>query len=197
MHISDPPKNSQIRSKMEFDGVTLFWKKPDSPIRYAFAAFLVVWLLGWFAGFVAVFHELSSGGGAKFFHASWLAGWTFGGIFAMTMIFLLLRPHKPERISLKQDRLTYDTGQAAPFCDNPFWLMNRKQYKHKPFRLLYQKRKIYDFARAECPDIVLEGFGDNQRLRFDDGADRIVIGESLTEPEREWLARVLTEWKAS
>ena len=35
------------------------------------------------------------------------------------------------------------------------------------------------------------------RLYFDSGADRVVVGECLREPDREWLSSELTPWMMS
>lgn len=90
--------------------------------------------------------------------------------------------------------MKYDTGSAPVYFFNPYWIMSRKQHMN-PFSMLFQKRKTYEFDKSDCPKFVLEGLGDDQRLRFDDGADRVVIGESLKEPEREWLTEVLATWR--
>jgi len=196
MNIPDQPKNSQIETRSESDGVTLFWKKPTGgPLRFFIIAFLVFWLCGWCVGFVAVIGKLLSDGFSGFL-AAWLGGWTIGGIFAVVMIYFLLRPAKPESITLERDRFLYDTGSAPMNFMNPYYMMRKKQNMMNPFSLMFQKRKTYEFFRAECPEFVLEGLGDDQRLRFDDGADRITIGETLKEPEREWLADVLNAWRS-
>lgn len=195
MDTPEPPKNSQIQIRSELDGITLFWKKPSGgPVRYFIAAFVIFWLCGWCAGFGFAVRQLLSGQGPRAFIAFWLAGWTLGGIFAGGMVYLLLRPQRPESVALERDRFRYDTGSAPMDFMNPYWMLRGKDGLNALSRL-FQKRKIYEVSRSECPEFVLEGLGDDQRLRFDDGADRIVIGESLKEPEREWLAQVLSAWR--
>lgn len=196
MKIADPPKNSQIQSKSEMNGMKLFWKKPSGgPFRYFIVLFLGFWLCGWAAGLVSAGKGLLTGDGPTLFLAGWLAIWTLGGIFAGGMIYLLLLPQKPESVTLERDRFRYDTGSAPMNFMNPYYMMRRKQNMMNPFSMMFQKRQTYELSRAECPEFVLEGLADDQRLRFDDGADRITIGESLKEPEREWLASVLNTWR--
>ena len=191
----EPTKNSQIQTKYEVNGITLFWKKPSGgPFRYFIILFLCFWLCGWVAGFVSAGSELLSGKTSMFL-AVWLAGWTLGGIFAGVMIYSLLRPQKPESATLEHNRFRYDTGSAPMNFMNPYYMMRKKQNVMNPFSMMFQKRKTYELSRSECPEFVLEGLGDDQRLRFDDGADRITIGECLKEPEREWLAEVLNKWR--
>jgi hypothetical protein len=164
--------------------------------RYAIAAFLIFWLCGWAFGLLAAGKELLSGHGPRSFLIPWLAVWTLGGVFAGMFLYLLLRPQSPESVMLGHDEFVYDTGSAAPvFFYNPAWMFRHRNAMTNPFSLLFQKRKTYAMARSECPEFVLEGIGEEQRLRFDSGVERVVIGESLSEPEREWLAGVLQEWR--
>ncbi len=182
--------------KSELNGMTMFWKKPNGgPFRYFIVLFLCFWLCGWFVGLVSAGKQLLTGEGPNTFLSVWLAMWSLGGIFAGGMIYLLLRPQKPESVTLERNRFTYDTGSAPMNFINPYYMMRKKQNMMNPFSMMFQKRKTYELSRAECPEFVLEGLGDDQRLRFDDGADRITIGESLKEPEREWLAEVLNKWR--
>lgn len=195
MDIPDQPENSQIQINSEPDCLTLSWKKPGGgTMRLFIAAFLLFWLCGWAVGFVAAIANLVAGDEPPSpFLVVWLAFWTIGGAFAVGFLYLLLRPQKPESVTLWQNRFEYDTGSATLNFFNPYWMMKKKYVN--PFSMLFQRRKTYEFSRGECPEFVLEGMGDNQRLRFDDGADRVQIGESLKEPEREWLAEVLSAWR--
>ncbi len=196
MNLSEPPVNSQIKSRYDLSGVTLFWKKPSGgPMRYFIIAFLSFWLCGWFVGFLFAGGTLLTGKGPSAFLAIWLAGWALGGLFAGYTLFQLIRTQYPEAVTLEGDFFKYDTGSAPTNYMNPYYGMRRNQGMVNPFSMMFQKRKIYEFSRAECPEFVLEGLGEAQRLRFDVGADRITIGESLKEPEREWLAQVLNTWK--
>jgi hypothetical protein len=49
--------------------------------------------------------------------------------------------------------------------------------------------------RDDLDAFDLKHLADRQRLSLDIGADRIEIGESLREPEREWLFAVLEGWR--
>ena len=48
---------------------------------------------------------------------------------------------------------------------------------------MFQRRKRIEMAKSELGPVVLQTTGDRQRLYFDNGADRIEIGEHLREPE--------------
>ena len=52
-------------------------------------------------------------------------------------------------------------------------------------------RKRHRIDRNTIGPFVLERVGARQRLRVDNGAERIEIGHLLQEPEREWLAENL------
>ncbi len=195
MSAHDPPEGSQIETKTDFDGMILLWKRPSGgPVRFLVIGFLILWLCGWCVGFVTAGTELLSGRGPTGFLAVWLAGWTLGGVFAGGLVYLLLRRQVPESVTLERNRIKYDTGAAPMNFFSLYWMISRKQSSN-PFSMIFPKRKIYEFSRSECPAFVLEGLGDDQRLRFDHGADRVVIGEYLKEPEREWLAQILNTWR--
>jgi len=136
MNIPDPPKSCQIQTKSELNGITLFWKKPSGGAsRYFVILFLAFWLCGWFAGLVAVGRQLLTEKGPNAFLAAWLAGWIVGGIFAGVMLYLLLRPQKPESVTLEPDRFRYDTGSAPPprsvTLSRPTWMLAlREQLLH-------------------------------------------------------------------
>ena len=159
MNMPEPPKNSQIQIKSELNGVTLFWQKPSGgPFRYFIILFLCFWLCGWAFGLVSAVKGLLTGGGPSLFLAVWLAGWTLGGVFAAGMIYLLLRPQRPESIMLERDSFKYDTGSAPMNFMNPY-MMRKKQNVMNPFSMIFQKRKTYEVARFKCPEFVLEGLG--------------------------------------
>jgi hypothetical protein len=193
----EPPQNSQIEIDSNLKEMTLFWKKSNGgAFRYCIILFLCLWLCGWALGLVSVGGTLFSGEGASPFLIIWLVMWTFGGVFAIVMAYLLLRPQVPESIKLMHDQLIYDTGSTSMNM-NPYHMMKKKHLEMNPFSMLYQKRKTYALSKFECPEFILDGLADDQRLRFDLGADRIIIGETLKEPEREWLHEVLKEWSIS
>jgi hypothetical protein len=198
MRIGDPPAGSSIQVQSDLDGMKLEWKRPTGgAMRYGIVAFLLVWLGGWTVGGLTAIRQVLHGDGGAFL-LFWLGGWALGMLFAGGMAFSLLRPQRPESIKLGMQSLTYDTGSArAAFMVNSAHYMHQQaaQGARNPMKPLFMKRKVYEFARSECPEFVLEGLGDQQRLRFDVGADRVLIGETLKEPEREWLAHVLQAWR--
>jgi hypothetical protein len=57
------------------------------------------------------------------------------------------------------------------------------------------KNRTYDLETSQMNNLRLERAGERQRLTFDYGRERIEIGCTLSEPEREWLYGVLREHK--
>ena len=113
MSTIDPPEGSRIAVKSDFDGTILSWKKPSGgPLRYFVSLFSIFWLGGWFFGFVSAVEQLLAGKGPVGFLAFWLGLWTLGGLFAVVLLFLLLRPQAPELLKPERDRFAYDTGSA-------------------------------------------------------------------------------------
>jgi hypothetical protein len=192
--VSEPPRGSSIHVASGADGFTLSWKRPGGGfMRFFVVLFMVGWLVAWAVGLVSAIGAMTSGDGPRLFLIGWLAAWTAGGVLAGTMAWLMVRPQVPESVTLGWDSFRYDTGSAPPAFWNPFYMM-RKSGAANPFAMIFRRRKVHVFPRSKTPEFVLEGAGEDQRLRFDDGADRVVIGETLREPEREWLAQVLKTW---
>lgn len=195
MNATDPPANSQIKQREDMDGITYYWKKSSMGfMRIAMACFLCVWLVVWTSGLVNIISDAMKPD-LELFDLLFMAPFLLGELFGIYMLYILLRPDKPESVTLGAHTFKYDTGRAMMNMWNSYEMMRKKQTAMNPFAMLSPKRKIYKFDRPDCPEFVLEGFGDEQRLRFDDGADRVNIGEYLKEPEREWLAGLLITWR--
>lgn len=193
------PNGSIIEQIDELNGSTYRWTRPrGGPFHFFIVAFFIVWVCFWIVALVAVTTELLNGkaGPGKAFLLVWLAAWTVGGAFAIFFLYLLLRPPKPEQITLKGDTFSYDSGTSVPTAlFNPWWMM-RYSDPNEAFRHFFRRRIIIDVPKGDLGNVVLQRIGDRQRLYFDRGADRIEIGEHLREPEREWLADVISAWQA-
>ena len=188
------PSDSVIEVMDDFDGLTFQWKPPSGGlVRYAVGGFLGLWLCGWAAAMVAAFTELMRQQGNEPFLWVWLAGWTLGGLFACSMLYLILRPPRPERVTLTRDSFRHDPG-SIPFT----MFTNQHQatlFVHAMARSV-KERKPIEIDRDHLGPVRLDHLGGHQRLSFDHGADRIEIGPFLREPEREWLAAVIADWQA-
>ena len=100
------PEGSIIEEVHDFDGRTYRWKLPKGgKARFFVTAFLIFWLCGWAHGFVNALVNLlrNAAGNPDLFLLFWLGAWTVGGIFVFFMLFLQLRPQRPESIQLRHD----------------------------------------------------------------------------------------------
>lgn len=196
--ISQPPAGSCF--VIDFDDEQrprLTWSSSHRALaRWLPAGFLLFWLCGWAAGeffacwaLIAMVFGNGFGGGFEWFAVGfllfWLTFWTIGGVTAILALAALIRGPRPERIILAPELLSYDAGTA--FFHNP------DENSKRSFRSYWNARP-QEFARAGLGTIRLERVGERQRLSIDVGAERIEIGPTLKEPEREWLAQVLRAW---
>lgn len=191
--IPDMPAGSIIEQREESGGMTLRWMPPKMGIgRWFVGGFLSFWLCGWAVGwcfaFWALFLSADTPWPARLFLAVWLGAWTCGGLAAMWALGNLVRPPRPEAVTLGYDSLTYDPGSM-------WWIGQRHPHPHvAAVAPTLAVRKPVTVARADLTGFRLEHVGTRQRLSFDRGADRIEIGACLREPEREWLHAVLEQW---
>jgi hypothetical protein len=192
------PDGSNIEVIDGFDGCTYRWKPPSrGVIRFCIAAFLAFWLCGWAFFFVsAVVGLVNNANAPKGFLAFWLVAWTLGGTFAIFLLYLLLRPRRPESITLNRDSFRYDSG-TPPMTRFIPWYAMQSSNSIGDWLTLFKRRNLIEIAKKELGEVVLERIGGRQQLYFDHGADRVEIGEQLRELEREWLADVIEAWKAT
>lgn len=203
------PNGSDIEEVDDVDGKTYHWKPGGlGPARRILVPFLIIWLCGWVLGLVIAPLMFLKNGPVQVppngfpgpvnpnnFMAIWLAGWIVSGVLVFTLLLHVLRPGKPESITLARDFFRHNPGKipiavvfVAPFVlaapGNPF----------EPFTRMWRRRKTIEIGKGELGPFVLMRVGERQRLSFDHGADRIEIGEGLREPDREWLAAVIQDW---
>lgn len=184
-----PPTGSTIRVEDEWGTPKLVFPHRKSPFQFLVAAFMCVWLCGWAIGLVLVSYQLLYGkDGPKEFLAVWLAGWSLGGVMAIYMLWKVLSAGVPETLSLSKPNLQYDSG-TMPFT---FSFDMRTQMEF--MRRLLAKRKQLTLEPAHLATLKLREFDSGNRITIDYGADRIDLGVSLTEIEREWLYKALTDY---
>jgi hypothetical protein len=166
-------------------------------------AFICFWLCGWAAGenfaLRALFGGLEKSNELErsavvtplfvtLFLVGWLGAWTIGGLSAMGAIYSLLRPARPGRLTLSADQLVYLPPRGAM---NPAkWRGVRRR------RDFFAGNAAIIIPRQEASEPRLERIEHCLRLTIDRGAKRLVIGETLTEPEIEWLSALLARWKS-
>jgi hypothetical protein len=182
------------------DGATIYsWSQPNGGLfRYLIAAFLIAWLCGWLMGMVFAISTLLGQNNAKgpptAFLLVWLTIWTIGGLLAMFMAYKILRPGTPESLAVSDDSLFYDSGTLSPIVMMMPFQFGARSNPFEAFNRLFRKRRLQQFKREDFSGFVFENSGTTHRLYFDDGADRIIVGECLREPDREWLSSELAAW---
>lgn len=184
------PSGSVIEERDDWDGLTLLWRPPaEYPQRFFVTAFLGFWLCGWAFGWISVAGQIARGH-YNLFLVGWLGAWTVGGGAAIWALWNLVRPARPESVTLGLDHFGYDPGHSPT---DIFMRYGRGSwYNREPTRRL---RKPIAVAKSELGKFLLDRVGERQRLSFDRGAERVEIGASLGEPEREWLHATLERWR--
>lgn len=186
---SPPPAGSKIDQLVDGGKTKLSWKPKSSVLRFAPAGFLIFWLTGWSYGLSQTLKQLLT---APFnLHTLlFLGGGTFAALMVLKLIWQTIRPIVPESITLDFASLQYDSGVAPLNMAAP-----QLQQAEEGINPLFARRKKLSLTRDQHPTFVLEQIATRQRLRVDVGAERVEIGRSLTEPEREWLYGVLKQWQ--
>ncbi len=158
-------------------------------MRFPIGAFLIFWLCGWAGGLIATLHQVfvHPKGGPELFLIFWIGGWTIGGCFAMAMLYRLLRPPIPEKLTIASDQILYDSG--LPPLD--FMVFNYRYQRTNPWKRVFQKRRIIPFSAAEGATLKLRDIEGGNRLTIDKDNERFELGTNLTEIEREWLYSIL------
>ncbi len=154
-------------------------------MRFFVATFLIAWLGGWAFGWIAAFGSLFKSGSPSWFIMFWLAGWTVGGIFAFWFLFRLLRPSVPEELLLSVPLLVHDSGIP------PFSISFDYRSQMEVWKKMFRRRKKTEFSHQDLQTLRLRDIGIGNRVTIDKGTERIDLGLSLSEIEREWLFSTL------
>lgn len=196
--LAQPPVGSKIETIADAGGLhlTLPVTKP-SLLRWLPALFLLGWMAGWAVGWWSAFSALflkdkGPTGGGTVFLAGWLIAWTAGGVMAMLALYRLLQKPRPATLLLTPELLRYDPGvQPLDFTN---WA--QQQRRQNPLTA-FRSKPTAIMPRAEAGEPKLARVGEELRLTIDHGVQRVAVGESLSEPELEWLAEILRRWKSA
>jgi hypothetical protein len=183
-----PPAGSRVNIKNDNDGDPVIVIPSDGGlIRYGLAMITVCWLGGWFLGFRFTLTKLLSGTDpTPGYHVLWLAVWTFFGALAALYLYRELRSPVPETLTLKFDRVIYDSGI-------PFRLDILLKRRTVNWNYLLAKRTIVELDKRQLASLRLHATPAGSRLIVD--ADRLHLDLASTgsEIDREWLFRVLAQ----
>jgi len=105
----------------------------------------------------------------------------------MMMLYRLLRPSIPQVLLLDRPNLLLDTG--AP----PLTLSFDYRSRAETWKRFFAKRERVEFSPGEIATLRLRELDSGNRVTIDKGSKRYDLGQGLSEPEREWLYRVLCE----
>lgn len=189
----DPPEGSAIRVDRDIHTTIYSWDNGKTSIlSYLSVVLLVVFLGFWLMGEISVIRSLMKEDVPLFgrlFMIFWLGGWSIGGVMIMYSIYNTVKPLKPASLKLSTGVIIYETG-TEPFN---FFMWDYRRRKEFSGYFKRSRNKVYDVESANVQNLQLERVGERQRLSFDYGVQRLEIGKSLTEPEREWLYNILKE----
>ena len=158
-------------------------EEKTSFMKLVVGVFLSFWLCGWAVGFVSALAQVMEGKGTAFL-TTWLAGWTVGGCVVVFILVRLFRKGVPESFVFRGGEVGYDTG--LPSLPVRFGRWDARDYSR-----IFSRRKQMSFSAEELKTVRLSTELGYQRLVIDRGVDRIEVGQTLTEPEREWLHALL------
>jgi hypothetical protein len=190
----EPPAGANIKVDRDMYSTTYSWENGRKSIgQYGVAAFMIFWLCGWTVGGFMAAKTLFTNNDmplfGRLFMLFWLGGWAFGEVAVIYALYNTFKPLKPAKLTLSSTYFEYDTG-TKPYNFN-YYRYGRSQEKPKFFQSF--RNKNYRVELNQPVNLRLERVGERQRLTFDIGSERIEIGDTLTEPEREWLYEILRE----
>ncbi|HBN77748.1 MAG TPA: hypothetical protein DD473_18455 [Planctomycetaceae bacterium] len=199
MNRPKPPCGHQFRIEANDSATTFAWKhRPNDPIRFFFGVYYLVssFMLSYLI-YIDIKQAIDSYQRSNDMLRIWGAI-VFMMFFPLIFLlaYLFLKKNRLEKIAFKEQKLIFQEGKGPISFVNFHW-MGKKRHNFNPISFVFSKVKSYSFNRSDVDRIVLEGFGQQQRLRFDDGAIRVEIGEYLREPEREWLFEQIQQWKSA
>ncbi|WP_339743855.1 hypothetical protein [uncultured Rubinisphaera sp.] len=194
MNRPEPPSGHQFRIEENDSGTTLAWKhRPDDPLRFLLGFYYLI-MGAIICVDILILEPIQSRVLAREWIITALIVFFIILPICLLLAYLFLKKNRFERITLNDQELIFQEGKGPISFINFHW-MGKKRHNFNPISFVFSKAKSYSFNRSDIDRIILEGFGQQQRLRFDDGAIRVEIGEYLREPEREWLFEQIQQWK--
>lgn len=186
-----PPTGSTIRVEDEWGTPKLVLPHASSPLRYFFALVLVVWLCVWALIFTTATNILlNNSASVEGILVFWFCAWTLCGLLVMYTMYRLLSAGAPEILIFALPSLLYDSG-TPPVKGLIGWGF-RPQTEY--FKSLFAKRRQLTITPGELASLRLREHESGNRLTVDCAGERIELGTSLSEIEREWLYKTLMEY---
>jgi hypothetical protein len=184
---ASPPAGSRIKVEHR-DGCSTIVIPHESAgvLRYLIAACLLVTLAKWAGSWVRVVSaSLHAQGEGAVMVSVWIVLWTGCGALVVWFLYRLLSNGVPERLTLGQSSLTFDSG-LQPTRVSINWRLNIQIADG-----WVCKRQRFEFSLQELSTLRLTAFPGGNRLTIDRGATQYPLGISLSPPESEWLYQKL------
>lgn len=192
---SNPPNGSYITKVVTDNSATYSWKQQRHFFQwYAIFAGAALILMG------SVFVPLMSKDMADQFDMPGEVRLVMSAFFILPGLLNLyfgLRKLSEESIQLSGHQFRYDIGPTIFPRILMFMLQPAVEFQsfmriQNPTRF---RRDLVDCTATEIGPFTVERIAERQRLRFDQGVERIEVGMMLREPEREWLEAELSAWQ--
>ncbi len=186
-----PPEGSSIETEHTTAGIRYIWTNETSESNGINSAvgFLMLFMVGWAFGEISTIIELLNGqaeGSDRLFLMAWLGGWTLGGFWCAHTIYLSLRRPGPASLEIREREIKYSTGSRK--LELSFRKLSRGENK-----AIFKgtKNTTYKMPLIQCSKVKLERDGEELRLSVDCKNKTIEIGNTLGEPDKEWLHKIL------
>lgn len=108
---------------------------------------------------------------------------------SLLLAYINLKPKKPFILILSPGRIQYESGMLSRHSTNTE--MAKIKSLSDAFRRLKELCAPKEIRTAEITHLTLETSRIRQKLTIDIGAERIEIGPTLADAEREWLYEIL------
>jgi len=196
MERREAPEGSRVKVEQDGHSTIFVWKDVDRRLTKAGHLVFLICLIG-FGGFflVSVVRHSVSGPDQWHLGALWILVLVFAILFMVGGFFFLfstLRPTRPFKLVLSARGIRYEMGDISFRSINADKIQDLGEITT---RMKKYRKRVYEAKTSEVTNLKFERVGDKKRLSFDTGADRVEIGETLSEREKEWLYEILREHK--
>ncbi|MCK6471029.1 MAG: hypothetical protein L6R28_04715 [Planctomycetes bacterium] len=183
-----PPLGTTIRVEDEWGTPKLVLPHKASPMRYLFTLASIAVLCAWALIWTSLTNEVvNNTEWFEGFLVVWLCAWTLVGILHLYTLYRLYAAGAPETFTFALPNLQYDSGTPPVKLLIGFGFRPQTEY----FKSLVAKRKQFTITQGELASLRLREHESGNRLTVDCGGQRIELGASLSEIEREWLFKTL------
>jgi len=193
--INEPPLGFKIQVEETLRGTTYSWRDEESTsAKFKRVIFHLLIVCGAVFFGLFVLNQLTSGSeeAPPYFLWGMFVFCVLMALFNLSLIYSKLKGPKPYILTLSPGSIHYQVGTLSESSIDMELRNVRSLNEAITMCKKYRKRNL-NIETSKIANLKLERVGEKQRLSFDYEADRIEIGETLSEPEREWLYEILKE----